>query len=329
MLHFIIKIVLGVGSILGIFLMPLIVDASDYTSNLDHLWKMDETSGNVVDSAGSLNSTTNTSVTFAAGKSNNAATFGSGSSLAFSNTTLINGTSDFTLAFWVKYVSGVWIMSRRDSFPAQWQLVQNGGCLYFDNGSANVFQGSCFALSNDSAWHHIAIVRSGSSWTLYVDGSSVATDSSSASIATGHQFNIGSPNDGSGSFVGSLDDVRVYSRALTSGDISALYSSYTTSSPPPVFSINNPVYFNATTTCTQWATSTPAAVGSTTYATVGTSSCVSLIPIFGSASTSILYTNSPSYGDWIFLSSLILFCVAFIPVGTAYSLIGVSNKRQK
>lgn len=52
---------------------------------------------------------------------------------------------------------------------------------------------------------------------------------------------------------------------------------------------------------------------STTNCTVTSSSS----PMTASTTAS----STVAYGDWLFMNVLILFCVAFIPVGTLFSLI--------
>ena len=59
---------------------------------------------------------------------------------------------------------------------------------------------------NDGAWHHTALVRSGSTLTLYVDGTSVDSMTYSTSIT----FNSGSPRPRIGSYNGSGGDWQGY-----------------------------------------------------------------------------------------------------------------------
>jgi len=73
---------------------------------------------------------------------------------------------------------------------------------------------------NDGAWHHFAVTRSGSTWTLWVDGESVGTGTSSATIAAlTTPIYIGQdPNFSDRTYTGYLQDIQ-----LIVG--SALYSS--------------------------------------------------------------------------------------------------------
>jgi hypothetical protein len=67
-------------------------------------------------------------------------------------------------------------------------------------------------------------------------------------------------------------------------------------------------YLTASSTCEQTNTT-----GTTTFACQATST----FPFY------------PGYGDWVVMESLILFCVAFIPIGTFYSMFTLRKKSKK
>lgn len=75
-----------------------------------------------------------------------------------------------------------------------------------------------------NTWQHIAwVVGSDNKPILYVNGVKVFSSSdASAFINTNRNNTIGS-NGGSTPFTGMLDDIRVYNRALSSGEVLALY----------------------------------------------------------------------------------------------------------
>ncbi len=74
-------------------------------------------------------------------------------------------------------------------------------------------------IVNDGAWHHLAFVRSGSTGYLYVDGSQETTVDLSAigDIDSGHGLKFGAYYYKN--FDGVVDDIRVYDRALASGEV--------------------------------------------------------------------------------------------------------------
>ncbi|WP_461521653.1 DUF2341 domain-containing protein, partial [Porticoccus sp.] len=107
-----------------------------------------------------------------------------------------------------------------------WMINQYGDDLYWyyqssgpTSGAANVF-----AVGE---WAHIAISRSGDTFTLYVDG--VQKDQDTRNTTTNpftplgnHSLYFGS-GAASQNHDGALDDVRIYDKALTAGEIDAVY----------------------------------------------------------------------------------------------------------
>lgn len=89
---------------------------------------------------------------------------------------------------------------------------------------------SATGARNDGAWHHVAIRRDGARFTLWIDGTEVAARDLSGpygSVTSGQEFgvqgfHIGQRVDGANRFNGTIDDVRIYRRALTEQEISQL-----------------------------------------------------------------------------------------------------------
>lgn len=75
----------------------------------------------------------------------------------------------------------------------------------------------------DGNWHHISLTRSGSSWNVYLDGASTPQISGSYTFDPGSgQLLVGTEIPGDRFFAGTMDDVRIYSRALNSSEIAVL-----------------------------------------------------------------------------------------------------------
>jgi hypothetical protein len=126
--------------------------------------------------------------------------------------------------------------------------------LYFLNGSYATFfvtvGGSEQTLTGPSlsvnAWHHIVGVYDGSHILLYTDGVLQGTQAQTGNIsAFSTPFRIGTNTDFSRNYSGSIDEVRIYNRALSSSDVTQLYDI----TPPVLSSI-------ASTTATSFATIT-------------------------------------------------------------------------
>jgi hypothetical protein len=93
------------------------------------------------------------------------------------------------------------------------------------DGSLNVtgyISGSASSTTQiTKAWHHVVMTYDGFNIKLYVDGVLKVTTAKTGAIATNNfDFKMGA------SMAGKLDDMRVYNRALSQTEITALYESY-------------------------------------------------------------------------------------------------------
>jgi hypothetical protein len=81
----------------------------------------------------------------------------------------------------------------------------------------------------DGSWHHIIINRSGTEYSVYVDGVNITLQANDA-YGSWNPFNtigIGSGFDNTnkyGSFIGSLSKFRIFNRNLSSSDVSTLFN---------------------------------------------------------------------------------------------------------
>lgn len=131
------------------------------------------------------------------------------------------GGSDFTIEFWMKTTQSLQyacpIGRDTGSFAAgAWAVLLNAtaGQIQFWNAS---YSTSAALLSpatapgvNNGAWHHVAVVRNGAAFALYVDGTSRATATWAGSIADmAAGIAIGRDPGYSRDFNGQLDDLRI------------------------------------------------------------------------------------------------------------------------
>jgi sialidase-1 len=157
------------------------------------------------------------------------------------SSTLDLGSGDFTMAFWFKYGAttstpdqallwaygttpgkrSVWVRAQPDQ-DRLWAWVQT------DTTSVNVplkDTNDDRTAFGDNAWHLLALTRTGGQVQLSVDGKSPATatgltGSVSADQADGIKgLRLGSKMDGTDVTRGSLDDFRLYHRALTAAEL--------------------------------------------------------------------------------------------------------------
>ena len=130
------------------------------------------------------------------------------------------GTADFTIDFWVRFVSFTNTPILYDARPAGgnglYPMIYstNAGVLkYFVNSADRITSGGTLATGT---WYHIALARSGTSTKLFVDGSQVgSTYSDSNDYLNGTSgaarpfFGLNANNSASNSLNGWLDEIRV------------------------------------------------------------------------------------------------------------------------
>ena len=91
-----------------------------------------------------------------------------------------------------------------------WKLEAHLGGANWDIGDANVLRTT--TDTRDSAWHHIAFVRSGNNWYAFTDGvleDSVIGVSGTISASTAPNLRIGSASNDTSFFGGYLDELRI------------------------------------------------------------------------------------------------------------------------
>jgi hypothetical protein len=206
------------------------------TDNLLAYWKLDESSGNASDSTASgLTLTNNNTATYSAGKINNGVNL-NGSNQSLRRAPTITGLPNtvFTLAGWFKLnnttdcVMACFGLDGSNTGAAL-QLSGSKFTTEFQIGSGTgKVQGSVISTG---VWYHVAFVCDGSNVTLYVDGSSAGSVSrgsgqanSSGAIILGAWVSSGGAVNGN--FMnGSIDEIGLWTRALSGAEISQLYSS--------------------------------------------------------------------------------------------------------
>lgn len=214
---------------------------ADITSNLVAWYRLDETSGTTAtDSSGNGNDGTyvnspTLNVTGAFGTST-AVTFLSTSSQRVTlPNDLLAGATAVSCGFWLKLTAATFrtVASISYSYPNSGIVIRTSNAaatisVFTDNGSETETK-SVTTLSTGT-WYHVCVVCDGTT-VIYIDGVSDKTQASRPfSISSGIASYIGAMNT-TNYMSGTLDDVRFYSRALSSDDVSALYA-YTGSVGP-------------------------------------------------------------------------------------------------
>jgi len=158
---------------------------------------------------------------------------GTGQYLSINNASL-NLTGDFTVEGWfyptnVTGVHAVWTFGQAS---AGRYTVQLNGTAMLTNlyGAGSTNYTSTVPINT---WTHIAMVRSGTTVKIYINGvASATTDTQSGTIGNGGYLNIGADDSGAGNFAGRITNFRVVNGT-------AVYTSNFTPSPNPLLPVVN------------------------------------------------------------------------------------------
>ncbi|MCX6271806.1 MAG: dockerin type I domain-containing protein [Bacteroidetes bacterium] len=148
---------------------------------------------------------------------------GNGSSLQIAN--------DITSCMWIKssnLTEKSPISKYTNSTSHGWENVTYSDGKTAFGGRAS----SSYSSSNKSVvivinnnWHFVVGQREGTTWKIFVDGElSNSATGSSGNITNSMNLTIGNASQLNDPFSGSLDDIRIYSRALSQSEITALYN---------------------------------------------------------------------------------------------------------
>ena len=128
------------------------------------------------------------------------------------------GTNDFTVETWAKTTisAGNRVMIGKINGPNNFWLGVAGGKANFSLIGGTDATGT--TTISDGNWHHIAAVRQNGVASLYVDGVLEASQNNTGTATINGDLTIGNFNGGY-FFPGSLDEVRIWDRALCKGEI--------------------------------------------------------------------------------------------------------------
>ncbi len=198
------------------------------------IWDFDESSGTVTDLSGNGNTGTlqngaSRSTDSPYNRGSSVSLNGSTQYVSAPNSTSLNVTGPITLSAWIKptAIGGDYkvVMAKRvNSNPTSYELYlgNNDGVLSYYNGT----QYRSTFVPKTNVWTHVAATLNNGRLTLYADGKEVysATGVTGPTSTTG-QFAVGV----AGSYVaeyfqGFIDDVRVYTQAITADQIQSIYA---------------------------------------------------------------------------------------------------------
>lgn len=196
-------------------------------------WRMDETSGiTALDSSGNNNNGIVSDTTFAAsstsgmvGKAFNS--LDDNDRIAVPDSATLNPNTAITVSAWVR--------SRKESrqrLVTKWGGTDNGYMLWIEGSSGPRFEINTAAgnrisfggttIANDDVWHHLVGVYDGSTVSIYLDG---VLDGSAghSGLLVDDDADLYLSGGSGGTYIGGIDDVRIYDRALTEPEITEIY----------------------------------------------------------------------------------------------------------
>ncbi len=221
---------IDVGISKEVLVLNSLVVPTDYLG----YWMLDETNGTVAsDATGNGNNGIVAGATWSAnGKIHGCLNFnGTNNFVQIANPI----GNDFSISFWVRTTqsggSGQWWQGRGlvDGFVAaggnDFGTALSGGQFAFGTGNPDTTVTSATAI-NDGVWHQCVATRQQSTGALavYVDGLLSATGTGGTNALTAASaLRFAALRTGTNFFNGSLDDVRIYNRALGSNEVQALF----------------------------------------------------------------------------------------------------------
>ena len=203
------------------------------TTGLVGYWNFDEGTGSVAhDSSGSGYDGTVNGATWTSGKVKSALSFdGFTNDVVTPNIALGNS---FSISAWVNsaipgqpylriaetyYAGGFYLGT--DAAGAKYKFIVNNGSG--SSGSCGAAYGCAEGGAVTSGWHLLTGTYDGTTAILYVDNAIVASDTSTGPGSTNYPLYIGRDSGSVGhGWNGVIDEVRLYNRALTGAEISAL-----------------------------------------------------------------------------------------------------------
>jgi hypothetical protein len=228
--------------VLASFAAPSIASAA-LTDNLAGYWKLDESSGNASDSSGNATALTNTgTLTYTAAKINNGTNHDTTSKyLSVADPAPLRITSDFSICLWMNRSGTGYFVSKYDAGGANNRnyLFGYGGdsgaeglFLYVSSNNTDLTVKGSGVTIGTGAFHYVCVVYTAAAGSadFYVDGAQSGTTqtgyptsvfNSAAPFGIGVFFSSGTPFGFPNAV---LDEIGVWSRALSGAEISTLYN---------------------------------------------------------------------------------------------------------
>jgi len=247
--------------IFSFFILPISVNAD--SNGLAGYWKFDEGSGaSASDSSGNGLTGAVSGATWVDGISGKALNF-SGVNDYFSmpsNSKLTFSNGNFTADLWFKlpqsYSGGgkmKWLLLKNGEYGLV--LDTDGKLKFYISSNSGGYMSSVKNNWNANTWYHVVgVFENGNTWKIYINGNldnsgsaTYKTDRTDCSFDVGNFLGCQTAHD---NFMGTIDEVKIYSRPLSASEILAEYKSFPTSSSSNSTTTTTPS--TSSSWCTNW-----------------------------------------------------------------------------
>lgn len=238
--------------------LPAVSETEYSTANVDMtnivgIWHLNETHGTIYDSSGNNNHSTLVAGTpkyNQPGKLNGALNFdGTDDHVFFGTGPSMSGSTDFTVSMWLKTTKdgatagqvGMSLVSQRDpGWDGGEYLINigrnyNGGdpnpgkvlFVVWEDGGPQVNNFWSYRRVDDGNWHHLLVVREGLTLRIYIDGTLDREETGAGPLDTldPSYYTVFGRDElfEDRYYEGALDEVAIWSRALSSSEVLNLY----------------------------------------------------------------------------------------------------------
>jgi hypothetical protein len=197
-------------------------------------WRFDEGSGTVAsDSSGYGNNGTINNATWATGIYGQALSFDGVNDFALgADNPSLDFPGDYSIMAWIKRTGDGGVVWQKGCYGGSAVgpiLYVDGGKVYFGNGAWGANPQLLVSVASIStAWTHVVGLRNGTAYRIYINGE-LDNSGTRSNRDTSNTFNwdVGArTNNGQGLFMpfnGTIDEVRVFNRALSAAEIREYY----------------------------------------------------------------------------------------------------------
>jgi hypothetical protein len=183
---------------------------------------------NTLDSVGSNPGTLTGNATYAPGEVGQGFSFSAPGDYVLITNSLSLQVQDLTIEAWIKRSSTTVIGNGNGNIlaygPGGYAFWMNGGKQPILSIGAQADAESTGAMITDTNFHHVAVTKSGSTVIFYVDGVASAPGTLTGSFTFTTPLCIGANGSFQDTFLGTIDEVSLYNRALSPSEIQSIYA---------------------------------------------------------------------------------------------------------